>query len=285
MPWHVKLTYDQFDEDGDNVHSGSFEEFYVGPKRYKQILTGDVINQIDVATDAGLYRSGDQTWISQVELQVQNEVLSPVHRASLKRDHTHAEAIDWPVGKINLPCVILRRTDMTISPNGLPKFCFDPETVRVRYTRGNGWDETVYNNIVTFQGRAIAKDTTVTHSGKPFLKIHVASLESLDPVDESLFKTQPGASLVGGRITLSSAILADEYLLERGALSGGGEKGEVHLRFVVGKDGRVIESDVIDGPEKLRKSALKSMREYRFRPFLVLDQPVEVESKMVFDYQ
>src|SRR5580704_5731406 len=25
-PWHVIVTYDQFDEDGDNVHSGVYEE-------------------------------------------------------------------------------------------------------------------------------------------------------------------------------------------------------------------------------------------------------------------
>jgi hypothetical protein len=30
VPWHVQLTYDEFDEDGDNVHSGTIEEFYVG---------------------------------------------------------------------------------------------------------------------------------------------------------------------------------------------------------------------------------------------------------------
>src|SRR5580700_758351 len=27
QPWHLVVIYDQFDEDGDNVHSGVYEEF------------------------------------------------------------------------------------------------------------------------------------------------------------------------------------------------------------------------------------------------------------------
>lgn len=28
QPWHIVVIYDQFDEDGDNVHSGVYEEFW-----------------------------------------------------------------------------------------------------------------------------------------------------------------------------------------------------------------------------------------------------------------
>jgi len=30
LPWHIVVTYDQFDEDGDNIHSGVYEEYWVG---------------------------------------------------------------------------------------------------------------------------------------------------------------------------------------------------------------------------------------------------------------
>src|SRR5271169_2617808 len=29
-PWHIVITYDRFDEDGDNVDSGVYEEFWAG---------------------------------------------------------------------------------------------------------------------------------------------------------------------------------------------------------------------------------------------------------------
>lgn len=38
LPWHVVVTYDQFDEDGDNVHSGIYEEYWAGEKRVQTHL-------------------------------------------------------------------------------------------------------------------------------------------------------------------------------------------------------------------------------------------------------
>src|SRR5690242_3798654 len=40
-PWHIVVEYDQYDEDGDNVHSGVFEEYWAGPKKYKRIYKSD----------------------------------------------------------------------------------------------------------------------------------------------------------------------------------------------------------------------------------------------------
>jgi len=52
---------------------------------------------------------------------------------------------------------------------------------------------------------------------------------------------------------------------------------------VVGKDGRVIQADAEDGPAEVRGPAVEAVRKYRFRPFLVLDEPVEVEGEMFFE--
>jgi len=41
LPWHIVLTYDQFDEDGDNVHSGVYEEYWAAAKKYKRIYKSD----------------------------------------------------------------------------------------------------------------------------------------------------------------------------------------------------------------------------------------------------
>lgn len=76
-PWHIMVTYDQFDEDGDNVHSGTYEEFWDGPKKYRRVYKSDNFNQTDYATDHGLFRRGDQRWPDIAELQVRAEVVDP----------------------------------------------------------------------------------------------------------------------------------------------------------------------------------------------------------------
>jgi hypothetical protein len=52
QPWHIVVTYDQFDEDGDNVHSGVSEEYWAGAKKYKRIYKSDKLNETDYATSA-----------------------------------------------------------------------------------------------------------------------------------------------------------------------------------------------------------------------------------------
>lgn len=283
--WHIKVSYDQFDEDGDNIHSGTFEEYYAGPKKYKQIYADDTFKQTNVATEAGLYRIGDPSWAGPLELQVENEVLRPLHRSELNTKNTKLDMMTWTVGNASLPCVVMRLTNMVLSDNGLTKFCFDHDTVRLRYTRGLGWDETVYNNLVQFQGRYVAKDITVHKGGKEHIAIHVDVLEALSTSDQAELQPLQGSTRVEGRMKMASGLLVDEYLLQRGELHLNGDHGKVTVHFVVGKDGRVIEADALDGPSGLRKSVLKTMREYTFRPVLVLGEPVEVEGAMTFAFQ
>ena len=76
-PWHIVIKYDQFDQDGDNVHSGVYEKYWVGTKKYKRIYKSDNLNQLDYATDRGLYRLGDQQWPDRAQQQVQAEVIDP----------------------------------------------------------------------------------------------------------------------------------------------------------------------------------------------------------------
>jgi len=284
-PWRVKLTWDQFDEDGDNIHSGTFEEFYVGSRKYRRIYAGDTLNQTDVATESGLYRSGDQRWPAWAEMQIRSEALQPLYLALRDQPNVRLDKINWQFGSSKLPCIILRRTDVTISDNGLPKFCFEPGTVLLRYTRGSGWDETFYSNFVLFQGRYVPLDIEVTHAGKAFLKIHVEELESIAQIDDSLLKPPTGSARpLAERVSISSDILMRDYLISTAMPAyPRGAHGKVSVKFVVGKDGRVIQADAEDGPAEVRGPAVEAVRKYRFRPFLVLDEPVEVEGEMFFE--
>jgi hypothetical protein len=75
QPWHIVVTYDQFDEDGDNVNSGVYEEYWAGAKKYKRIYKSDNLNETDYVTEKGLYRLGDQQWPDRAQLQVRSEIV------------------------------------------------------------------------------------------------------------------------------------------------------------------------------------------------------------------
>jgi hypothetical protein len=292
-PWHVKLAYEQFDEKGAKVHGGTIEEYYVSPKRYRLSYASDELKQIDVATEAGLYRSGDSRWLNLVELQIMDEALRPFYRLGLnvqcwnpKLPCTQLDKVNWRVGGVKLNCVIIDRTDERVLDSALPKYCFENDTVPLRYVRGRGFDETIYNNFTVFQDRYVAHEVLVRRAGSPSLKINIEQLESLNKSDDALFKPNAQSSgPLGGRIRLSSDVLADRYLLyEEFTQFPHHDIGKVTVRFVVGKDGHVIEAEALDGPEGMRKASLDAIQKWQFRPYLILGEPVEVESQKIFEF-
>ncbi len=286
VPWHVEVSYDEFDEDGDNVHSGTIEEFYVSPKKYRKIIKTDEFSQVEVANGTDLYRAGDQNWPSQTTLQAMREILSPLYDVSELSDFS-PDKLDWTIGKTALPCIALRN-GIVLSANGWPKFCYEPGSTLLRYAHGASWGESVYNNIVQFKGRYIARDVDVVRGTKPFLKIHLAKVESLQQPDGSLFLPPAGSpGPLTGIVTVPSGMLrrdpGQQWQFPRNIPRG--LHGKVSVRFAVDKEGRVTGAHAIDGPEELRKPVEDEVKRIRFHPFLILDRPVEVESTTVYMFQ
>jgi hypothetical protein len=135
-------------------------------------------------------------------------VLWPLYETTAAGDSS-PDKLDWTVGGAKLSCVVLRN-GRVFSENGLPKFCYEPGTTTLRYTRGQGWDETVYNNIFQFGDRNMSRDVEVTRA-TPFLKIHVAKIEPLPQLDESLFSPPVDSPRpLSGVINVPAAILMKE---------------------------------------------------------------------------
>ena len=102
--------------------------------------------------------------------------------------YAKAEKKTRDFGKVQLPCVLLRGTGggMIVSDNGLAGFCFERDSLMLRYSKGGMalgtvWDQIAYDKIVRFQGRYIAGDVRVMRGGKSYLKLH---LEKLEPIAE-----------------------------------------------------------------------------------------------------
>ena len=280
-PWHIKVSYDEFDVDGDNVHSGTFEEFYVSPKRYKQIYAGDAFNHTEIANDSGLYWIGDQRWPSLTEEKVSNLVLRPLHwfraTGSQRLDKT-----DRKFTSGTLPCLEIKNTGPIIVLPA-PTACFQPDTVMLRFLGGALTRDVTYNSIVQFRGRYLAKDIAVTESGKPALRIQIEELGEITNAGDDFFAAPEDATRLSGRIK-SPPNYVEDYGISNPTPPYPGESGKTTVHMVVGKDGRVIEATADEGPEKIRTAVLKAVRNYQFRPYLVLGEPVEVELKYTFSY-
>lgn len=277
--WHIVVNYDQFDEDGDNVNSGVFEEYWAGPKLYKRIYKSDTLNQTEYATAKGLFRVGDQKWPDQAALAVRSEIVAPFNGISTMNEAV-GKSEERAFGNSKLDCVFLYGNSQMI-PSEPPQYCFEPGTVVLRYIRGDGWFQTAYNNIAQFQGRNIAREVVVTDGGKPYLKLHVDSLDQIATVNEADFTPPSDAVGVGNRISgVRVRVIKSTAPIAPASLRG--QHWKAHVQVVIGKDGHVLSAHMIDGPPEAAKACEEAAMKWVYAPYLVLGEPVEVEARIEF---
>jgi hypothetical protein len=275
LPWHVVVTYDQFDKDGDNVHSGVYEEYWVGAKKYKSIYKSDNFNQTDYGTDKGLYRLGDQQWADPAESQVRAQVIAPFSFAALG---FRGRSVERTFSGYKFQCVLIERDSSISEPT---QYCFEPDSSVLRYSRGDGWFQTVYNEIVPFQGRNLAHEVDVTDRGKPYLKLRVETIELLAHVDDADFLPPPASvGPLGDRVSGVHPQPINESSLPQWPASIRARHFTVKAEFIIGKNGHVVSVHAVSGPPEGYKACEDAVRKWVFKPYLVLDEPVEVEQKM-----
>jgi hypothetical protein len=277
LPWHVVVTYDQFDEDGDNVHSGVYEEYWVGPKKYKRSYKSDNFNQTDYATDKGLYRYGDQAWPSRAQLQIRAEVVDPFSYAGTLQGY-HERSVERSFSGYTLRCTLIEGNSGISDPT---QYCFEPDRPILRYSHGDGWFQTVYNQILPFQGRNLAREVDVTDGGKPYLKLRVERAELISKVDDAAFiPPRDAVALVSERIAGVTVTPVNMSSMAQWPVSLRSQHFIVRLEIVIGKNGHVISARGVSGPPEGFKACEDAARKWVFKPYLVLGKPVEVEQKV-----
>jgi Gram-negative bacterial TonB protein C-terminal len=278
QPWHVVIRYDQFDEDGDNVHSGVYEESWAGAKKYKRIYKSDNFNQTDYATDKGLYRLGDQKWPDRTQSQIRAEVVAPFYYGGTLQQGFHARLAERSFGGYVFECVLIERDQSSSDP---PQYCLEPQSTVLRYSRGLGWDQSVYNDLVSFQGRSVARKVDVTDGGKRYLELRVEILELIPSIVETDFLPPPQASgPMGGRVSDVSLRPISTGTFPQWPRNG--QHVTVVVRIVIGKDGHVLSARGVSGPKEAYKACEDAVRKWVYPPFFVLDKPVEVEQNVQF---
>jgi len=296
-PWHILVSYDKFDRDGDNVDSGTYEEFWVGASQYRLTYTSHDFTQTDFATENGLFRTGNDKWPGELQTRVRDEFVRPMFR-EMDFDYSKPEREKRDFGKVKLPCVMLRRPEtgyMTVAGGARAGFCFEPDSLILRYSKGGMgrstiWDQTLYSRIMQFQDRYVAGDVEVTQGGKPYLKLHLEKLESIPSPNPTDFIPPPTAVAIDSKpIIPDSRVLMLDYLvheeLPQYPKSIRPPGGEAVVEYRINKEGRVTAVQFVEGNSQMQKGLEEALKKFVYRPFLVRGEPVEVEVKQKFVYE
>ena len=61
-------------------------------------------------------------------------------------------------------------------------------------------------------------------------------------------------------------------------------EGEVILKIVIDRSGKLRDVQAVSGPLALRQGAINGVKDWRFKPYYVNGQPVEVESEITMNF-
>jgi TonB family protein len=290
QPWHIKASYETFDEQGAPKDKGIFEEFWAGAKKYKSSFTSPGFTQTDYMTDEGRFRSGDPRWPGAAEMLLHRSLVDPLpgavelSYALLTRDTKFSNG--------TLRCIALDRpvpvNRNAPPPPASPVYCFEPADPILRFNSSYGDAyRTSFDGSVSFQGRSIPRDIHVTFREKPLLNIHLERLEALQPVDESEFIPPPSTLKVPPRkIAVSAGVMQGNLLSKADPAYPDAAKqqhvqGTVVLRATIGIDGHVRDLGVISSPSQdLAGAAVQAVRQWTYKPYLLNGEVVEVMTQV-----
>jgi TonB family protein len=271
-PWHIKVSFTIYKEDGSIEDQGLIEEYWAAPDRYKLITTGKDFTQTIFKTPDGEFRSGKQEFLLATYHDAIAQMTEPVPSAEAV-NRTNFTVQETMNGTAKLSCLM-----PTGSNSGLlAAYCLSgsPPIARIVVYNGQDGFQAMRNRIQPYQDRFIAGDVIFRKQGKTLLTSHLESIEPLASVDEALFAPSDDAVL----LALSSKTpvqLVDRKTPEYPRIARSANvSGLVLIQARIGKDGKPVDLKVIAGPEMLRQACLDAVREWKYRPVLINGKPVE----------
>ena len=61
-------------------------------------------------------------------------------------------------------------------------------------------------------------------------------------------------------------------------------QGEVRLRAIISKAGVIENLEVLNGPPMLVKAAVEAVKQWRYRPYMLNGEPIEVETEITVNF-
>ena len=288
VPWHLEATYQTFDADGKPKDQGTFSEWWAGTDRYKTVYTsaGGDLNLTIYRYGKTSASTGSPGWIPFRAQMAQRYLVSPVPPPSAVEKLAFS-IMPMNLGQVTLQCLRAPLSEPDAASylpyNDLPAVCTTEGSPIVRTIVDPNKFLVLFNKIVQIGGRYVAEDLSVRDTDLTIVNMQVTNLELLSTVNDSDFVAPARASSfpvpVAPREIARQAIGGDAPIYPAVAKSQHVE-GVVTLNTVITKEGRISELEVLSGPKALQRAAYDAVKTWKYKPYLVDGQPVEVQTQI-----
>jgi len=291
--WHLKATYTLYDPvKGSATESGALEEWYTGPFTWHRVYTEKKQFASEWSTDRvkQLKAKDGKLDLSKLDQQVARPLVDPVFQAVNYKPSVEMSLQAGTFAGLVLDCVVAANPSQAagaINPDVLfPRLCFDVKDSTLRFIT-TADTITSYSNFKPLGSRSVANKVEVKPYNRLGAALDITLLEPLPAADQAQitppgnavalpYAHQPGdAPLVPVRITECAYPMDARDSQEHGA---------VMIPVVIKKDGSVKSNGAAMGPPHLAMSAGDCVSNYKFEPFKIDGEAVDVSDTLVYTF-
>ena len=292
-PWHLKATYQLYDEAGNPSQQGTYEYWWVSPQVNRRTWKRPGATHTDWHTADGKHAyEATGEGLEFFEYKLQAALLSPLpDPGDLDPEKFRLEREPLSLGNVKLPCVKViplmpQHGRIQTVPLGLfPTYCFDSLLPALRISYSFGTVATEFSKIVKTQNRYLPREIQMFEGKRKILTAEVETISMLDPTDASLTPSKEATVAKFDKVVHIGPPIAQGSLIKKKVpvypqdAKDAQVSGEVLLRATIGRDGGVHDLHVISTPwPSLTASALWAVSHWQYKPYLLNGEPVEVET-------
>lgn len=276
-PWHLKATYTLYDDAGKATDTGTVEQWWASADQQRISVQGQTNNYDDYIRNNSVEETGTiaadnfrlESALSEISTPVLEwEIPYPIYREQ-----------DTALKTLQLRCLMLGSNHGFVHAGTC--LAGDTPIVRINIEEHN---QVLFDQISSFHGRSVAHFVRVLNEHALTAELHVQTLEDWNPVDSSILTPAANAKLHPKTVVTLSAGVAAGILAYKepprypSAAKEARVQGTVVVHAVIGKDGRPKDLKIVSGPPQLQDSSLEAIKQWRYRPYRLGGNPVEVET-------
>jgi hypothetical protein len=297
-PWHMKVSYELFDENNKSKGKGTYQYWWIAPDTYRSTWSRAGIEQTEWRLAGKRYHAGVGEPLEFFERKLESDLLTPLPEASeLDPAKVGFDRKDQSFSGVTLPCVMVTLKVpgggvAKASPMGMfPTYCFDPAHPTLRASYAYGSTSVVYNNVVRMQGMYLARQLTIIEGKHKVLTATVDTIDALAPNAPELALSKDAVAVnEAKKVTVKGDVMQAQLVRQVRPFyppdaSAKTTQGPVELKAEIGADGRVHELSVVDGPSpSLIGAAMWAVWQWEYRPYLLNGEPVAVDTTIEVNF-
>jgi TonB family protein len=295
-PWHLKATYQLYDQNGKPTEQGTYEYWWASPKVYRSTWTRPGVTRTDWYTADGthVYQATGER-LKYFERRLQSALFSPLpSKAALNSEDMRLDLQEKKSKGVKFPCISqvpMKLSQMLYQPFGsTATYCFDSQQPILRTSFTSGVVATVFNSVAKYQDRFLAREILISGGERKLFSARVDTVDGLDSSDPALTPAPDAAKVKAERMQVGEGVIAGMLVKKQPPVypilaKQLRQQGTVVIEATIGIDGKIHDPEMVFTPsESLAASALEAVSHWEYKPYMLNGEPVEVETtiKVIF---